>query len=119
MQQIPAGEEDLIDVAVYMTMLVKKPVDLMPASEIKSAAFRNIYQGWHKEALKEFDILMQKKNWGNDFQHDLLICFWLAVHCEDVALTNRIMDYDIYLRQLVALAVKRKPEMPLGYKRPS
>ena len=28
------------------------------------------------------------------------------------------MDYDIYLRQLVALAVKRKPEMPLGYKRP-
>lgn len=62
---------------------------------------------------------MQKKNWENDFQHDLLICFWLAVHCEDVALTNRIMDYDIYLRQLVALAVKRKPEMPLGYKRPS
>lgn len=40
------------------------------------------------------------------------------MHCENVALTNRIMDYDIYLRQLVALAVKRKPEMPLGYKRP-
>ena len=43
MQQIPAGEEDLIDVAVYTTMLVTKPVDFMPASEIKSAAFRNIY----------------------------------------------------------------------------
>jgi len=50
-----------------MTMLVTKPVDLMPASEIKSAAFRNIYQGRHKEALKEIDLLVQKKNWENDF----------------------------------------------------
>ena len=28
------------------------------------------------------------------------------------------MEYDIYLRQLVALGMKRKPEMPNGYRRP-
>jgi hypothetical protein len=28
------------------------------------------------------------------------------------------MEFDIYLRQLVTLGMKRKPEMPYGYKRP-
>lgn len=44
--------------------------------------------------------------------------FWLAVHCEDVVLTNRLIEFDIYLRQLVTLGMKRKPEKPNGYKRP-
>jgi hypothetical protein len=44
--------------------------------------------------------------------------FWLAVHCEDVVLTNRLIEFDIYLRQLVTLGLKRKPEKPNGYKRP-
>ena len=45
MQRIPAGEEDLIDVPVYITMLTRKPVDSINANEIKSSAFRNIYFG--------------------------------------------------------------------------
>lgn len=67
MQRIPAGEEDLIDVAVYLTMLSKKPVDFMNANEIKSSAFKNIFSGKSKEAVKDFDQLMQKKNWEGDF----------------------------------------------------
>ena len=67
MQRIPAGEEDLIDVAVYITMLTRKPVDAMHANEIKSSALKNIYLGKPKEALKDFDSLMDKKNWEGDF----------------------------------------------------
>ena len=61
---------------------------------------------------------MDKKNWEGDLQYDILVGFWLAIHCEDIVLTNRLMEYDIYLRQLVSLGMKRKPEMPYGYKRP-
>lgn len=63
MQRIPAGEEDLIDVAVFINMLNSKPVDLMSVNEIKSPALQKIYLGKPKEALDEFDKLMQKKNW--------------------------------------------------------
>jgi hypothetical protein len=45
MQRIPAGEEDLIDVAIYMNMLETKPVDFLQPTEIKSPALRMIYQG--------------------------------------------------------------------------
>ena len=55
MQRIPAGEEDLIDVAVYITMLTRKLLDAIQASEIKSSALRNIYEGKPKEALNDFD----------------------------------------------------------------
>ena len=41
--------------------------------------------------------------------------FWFAVHCEEIELTVRLMEYDIYLRQLVALALLDKSEKPDGY----
>jgi hypothetical protein len=44
--------------------------------------------------------------------------FWLAIHCEDIELTNRLMEFDIYLRQLVALCMHKKPEKPDGFKPP-
>jgi hypothetical protein len=44
--------------------------------------------------------------------------FWLAVHLENIELTNFLVNYDVYLRQLVTLAMKRKPEKPAGYKKP-
>ena len=45
--------------------------------------------------------------------------FWLAIHCEDIELTNRLMEYDIYLRQLVALCLHKNPEKPDGCKPPA
>jgi hypothetical protein len=45
--------------------------------------------------------------------------FWLAIHCEDIQLTERLMEYDIYLRQLVTLAMNSKPEKPFGYVKPA
>ena len=67
MQRIPAGEEDLIDVGVYINMQTWKPVDSLQANDIKSSALKNIFFGKPKEALKDFDTLMAKKNWEGDF----------------------------------------------------
>jgi len=44
--------------------------------------------------------------------------FWLAVHQENIELTNFLVNFDIYLRQLVTLAMNSKPEKPAGFKKP-
>ena len=36
--------------------------------------------------------------------------FWLCIHMGNRKLLNRIMVYDVYLRQLVTLAVEKKRE---------
>jgi hypothetical protein len=46
------------------------------------------------------------------------MAFWLSVHFESVELTNRILSYELYLRQLVALALNSKPEKPKNFKKP-
>ena len=44
------------------------------------------------------------------------MAFWLAVHYGRYQVLNHLMTYDIYLRQLVTLALKGKPERPRGFK---
>ena len=46
------------------------------------------------------------------------MAFWLSVHFEAVDLTNRILSYELYLRQLVALALNLKYEKPKHFKKP-
>lgn len=77
-----------------------------------------IYCGQSNAAEIAYSVLCHENNWVNDFQFDLLMGFWLAIHCEDIQLTERLMEYDIYLRQLVTLAMNSKPEKPFGYVKP-
>ena len=39
--------------------------------------------------------------------------------CEDIELTNRLMEHNIYLRQLVAICLHKEPEKPDGFKAPA
>ena len=48
------------------------------------------------------------KQWEQGFQYDLIMAFWLSVHLGNRQLLNRIMIYDVYLRQLVTLALEKK-----------
>lgn len=68
-----------------------------------------------EEAADEIMKQYHKQPWEKDFQYDLLTAFWLAVHCEEVDYVRRITQYDISLRQLIALAMKNKPERPDGW----
>jgi len=45
------------------------------------------------------------------------MAFWLSVHFEAAQLTNRIMSFEPYLRQLVCLALHQKPEKPKNFRR--
>ena len=45
------------------------------------------------------------------------MAFWLSVHYGRIKVLNHLIQYDIYLRQLVTLALKGQPEKPRGYKR--
>jgi len=45
-----------------------------------------------------------------------MMAFWLGVHYGRVKVLNHLIQYDIYLRQLVTLALKGKPERPRGYR---
>jgi hypothetical protein len=105
--------QDLLEVPIYISMLKKTSVE--KTIEIKSPALQYIYDGNVEEAVKAYTSLCHEKNWERDFQFDLLMGFWLAIHCEEIELTKRLMEYDIYLRQLVTLALKNKPEKRANY----
>ena len=61
-------------------------------------------------------VWQREKKWEKEFQFDLLAAFWLAIHKDCIQLVNFFMIYDIYLRQLVTLAMKGLPEKPSGFK---
>ncbi|CDW78613.1 UNKNOWN [Stylonychia lemnae] len=44
----------------------------------------------------------------SDFEHDLVISFWYAVHQENFEIARHILNQNIYIRQLVTLALFKK-----------
>lgn len=45
-----------------------------------------------------------------DFEHDLVCAFWFAVHNENFEIARHILNSNIYIRQLVTLALFKKNE---------
>ena len=102
---------------VHINMREKQIVDEMISStDIKSQALRLIFIGHEEEAVKAINKLQREDKWLSGFQFDLLLAFWLAVHYRRVHVVNHVVQYDIYLRQLVTLALKGKPERPRGFR---
>ena len=64
-----------------------------------------------------FKLGMDSK-WEHGFQFDLLMAFWLSIHMGNMQLLNSLMVYDVYLRQLVTLALKQKRERPADWHKP-
>ena len=50
--------------------------------------------------------------WEKDFEYDLILGFWLAIHMENVKLASMMLDMDPSIRHYVTLAVKGKKEPP-------
>lgn len=120
MIKIPIDEDDLIDIPIFKSMNQTIPVELeTKGSQIKSRALRLIWEGFPEEAEAEFARMSQSKLWERDFQFDLMMGFWLAIHCGEINLTKRLMEYDVYLRQLVTTALQKQPEKPFGFVPPT
>ena len=110
MTRIPRTEQDLVEVPVYINMVEKVRVDqFVKASDIKTEALRLIFTE-ESSASKVIDRLGNESKWEGQFQFDILLIFWLCIHMGNYKILNRIMIYDVYLRQLVTLAVQKKPE---------
>ena len=45
------------------------------------------------------------------------MCFWFSIHMGNKYLVNKIMIFDVYLRQLVTLAIMSKNEKPRGWQK--
>ena len=116
MQAIPETEDDLIPVPVYIDMKRKTIVDEeIRAGDIISVALREIFIGDEESAIQSINGLQRKNKWIGGFQFDLLMAFWLGVHYGRIKVLNHLIQYDLYLRQLVTLALKGQPEQPRKY----
>ena len=47
-----------------------------------------------------------------EYEHNLILAFWYAVHTENMELSRHILNQNLYIRQLVTLALFRKNENP-------
>jgi hypothetical protein len=65
-----------------------------------------------EEPLMELIIdIKQTKKWKHNFEQDVLVAWWLAIHVENLEVANKLMCLDPMLRYIATLAVKRKSEM--------
>jgi len=51
-----------------------------------------------------------------NYEHDLMVIFWLAVDKLDIKVVNEIINYDMAFRHNALLALKSKSEMPWDFK---
>ena len=113
MTRIPRNEEDLPEIPVCINMEKKVRVDqFVKVSDIndETGALQLVFEKDEAAAMKVIDRLANNSKWENEFQFDILMIFWLCIHMGNRKLLNRIMVYDVYLRQLVTLAVEKVRE---------
>ena len=116
---IPNNDDDLVPVPVYINLDKKIRVDKsIKESDIEHKALKLIFLGQSEAAIDVIFNLYRDKKWEKGFQFDLLMCFWLSIHVGNKELLNKIMIFDVYLRQLVVLAAKSKREKPKGWRKP-
>jgi len=118
MTKIPIDEIDLVEDPIFWTMKKQISVhDYMSSKDIHTPVLKLIFQNRFEEAEDMIVELSIDKVWDKDFQYELLMAFWLSVHFEAAQLTTRIMSFDLYLRQLVCLALHHKPEKPKNFRK--
>ena len=69
-----------------------------------------------ENAINELHLVRLKKQWKYEYEHDLLMAFWLAIDHENIELANKLMNWDLSLRYIAALAIRGKEEMPKDFK---
>lgn len=40
-----------------------------------------------------------------EYDHELIIAFWYAVHCENLEMTRHIVHLDVFIKELVAISL--------------
>ena len=119
---IPEEEADLIPVPTYINMSTRYRVDeSVQADEIgkkgEPSALRCIFRGQSQRAEDLIFQMARDNKWDKGFQFDLLLCFWYSIHMGNRHILNKVMIFDVYLRQLVTLALMDRDEMPAAFRK--
>jgi selenocysteine lyase/cysteine desulfurase len=90
---------------------------MIKAKHINTEYLKEIFLGNSESALNLLAKLWNEKDkmWLNDFEHDALLAFWLAIHKEDLIIAQNIINRDFGFRQIATLAMHRKNEKPKNY----
>ena len=84
---------------------------LITSDKIEADYLKYIFAGESQKALDNLNKeVRSKKTWELQYEHDLLLAFWLAVDKEDIWLTSILMNFDPSIRFIATLALKRKKE---------
>lgn len=55
------------------------------------------------------------KRWELEWEHDMLMAFWLAIDRNNLPLVRHLASTDLSLRYIAVLNMKRKLEKPKGF----
>lgn len=69
-----------------------------------------LFKGDKDESIEAMWHRRRNVKWELNYEQDLLIAFWLAIHNENLYLAQMWLDFDLSLRYIVALAMKGKKE---------
>ena len=90
----------------------EKVNDVIRAEHVKNPILRAIFSGNTEEAIEMMTALRKKeKQWSMNYEHDLLLIFWLAIDKGDTKVLNEMIDYDVSFKHIAILAFRRCWEM--------
>ena len=69
-----------------------------------------IFSGNSEDALKFLNEERLTNNWELNYEHTLLVAFWLAVQKENCKVATNLMNHDLFLRYITTLAIKGQKE---------
>ena len=52
----------------------------------------------------------QVKKWELNYEHDLILAYWLSIQMEDIRVASSLVNFDTSLRYITCLAIKGKKE---------
>ena len=55
--------------------------------------------------------MKKNKIWLLDFEHDVIIAYWVAIHTLNIEVANKLLSIDPQLRYLTCLAFHGKKEI--------
>ena len=84
---------------------------MITAEHIKLDYLKAIFEGETDKALRMIEEQRLTNTWELNYEHTLLISFWLAIQKEDLRVATYLMNFDPYLRYVATLAFKGKEEM--------
>jgi hypothetical protein len=73
-------------------------------ADISTSVLIAIYQGDFETVIQELDAIKQSLPL-REYEHEVTLCFWLAVHCEDLSIVQLLLEREFVLKQLVATSM--------------